>query len=200
MWSWSIAALSGREIQRHRGLLLKYYGFAYLPFSYFWSNFQALVGNREALRVWLMARRLPSLWFSPIQTRRIQKTSARISRMQLTLKVLIGGHSPSSQRWPASLVITALHHWASAKQVSGQPMGGAVFTVQQSRSICCKLTGRECCVGSWYKSTLGPGCYLSNLVIECSLCLPTVSIWLWVLRSNSSGTFLNLNPSASRCF
>lgn len=80
----------------------------------------------ELLSVWLMTCHLLSLWFSHIQTRWNQKTSSQISYMQLTLKVLITGHNLPSQCRPASLVITLLHHWAAAKQVSSLPIWGSI--------------------------------------------------------------------------
>lgn len=77
----------------------------------------------ELLRIWLMACHLLSLWFSHTQAMRNQKTSPRISCMHVTLRELVGFHSPSSPYQPARLVVTVLHHLASAKQVSGWPMG-----------------------------------------------------------------------------
>ncbi len=87
---------------------LCFYCFRLVQVSWFSVEFEM-----EVLRVWLMTCHVLSLWFSHIQTRRNQKTF-QIICMQLTLKVLIRGHNPSSQCRPASLVIMVQYHWASA--------------------------------------------------------------------------------------
>lgn len=109
----------------------------------------------ELLSIWLMTCRLLSLWFSHTQARQNEKTSPQISCIQLILKVLIRGPQP------IELGSTCLigHHSTATLGLSEAGVrlayGGTLFTVQQSRSICCKLTSCEYSVGSPYKSPLG---------------------------------------------
>lgn len=102
-----------------------------------------------------VTRHLLSLWFSHIQTMQNQETSPQISFMQPTLKVLIRGHNPSSQCRPASLVIIVLHHWGSAKQEPGRPIGGRSIHSPAKPIHLLPIDMPECCVGSPHKFPLG---------------------------------------------
>lgn len=143
IWNWSITRLSTilQPLQRQNAVWSCFFSMTIFSFTH-WIH----VFRRVQLSVFCWVRNgssqclindLSSLIFM-VQSHADEakpKTSPQISCTQITLKVLIWGHNQSSQWCPASLVIAALHHWASAKQVSGRSIGrGRGFCSWSSRA------------------------------------------------------------------